>query len=1113
MATHSHLGSLLYGLCLFSMCTVSVDIALAQTITTLIPDPSLGTIVSQNGTAHTITGGTIRGANLFHSFDRFEVGTGETARFTGPVNVEHILSRVTGGQQSIIDGTLQSDIPGAALYLLNPTGVLFGPNARLNVQGALHVSTADIVHLEDAGAFRVDLSEESLLSVAAPATFGFLQEPSAGIRIDESVLAVPRGQTLNVVGGGIDIVGGVAGILVSSGGRIALTSVSSPGQVTLNPNGVTPDMEQDPAVTDGRIHLSDVAVLDVRDEVGGTIHLEGGEILLEGGSVLDARGADSGTIHIEGGDIRFGDQSVLVVSTETDRPGTVGGITIHATGTLTLLEGSFLNSATFGSSRAGDITVTAENIHIRDGSFISSSTFGAGDSGQVTVRARAALTIRGGDPVSGLPSAIAGQVRASSSGSAGDVVIEAGTLLLTDGGVIFGDTASSGDGSHITIRVSDVLMVRGSNPLNGVPSAISAQALVGSSGATGALSIDARALTVSDGGRIHHFSFGTGSSGQVAIRVRDTLTITGDGSLNSSGIISEMASAGVAGEFLIEARDLILTNGGQIGTSTSGLSDGGRVTVRIGDTITISGRDSAASRSTSGIFLRVSAGSFGSAGDISIEAQALTLTDGGQIGSNTRSSGNGGRITVQVSKALSIVGVDPVNALPSGILAETEASGAAGDISIEASELSISEGGNIASNTRSSGPGGRVVIQVQNGVDITGMDPVNALPSTIVAETVSSGQAGEISIEAQSLTLTDGGQINSNRGGSGGGGSVSIHVRDTITITGSSPLNTGSSGISAGAGPGSSGLAGDILVETQMLNVTDGGQISSETFSQGDGGRVTVRVSDTLSLTGTDSLDGSVSGIFVSSSGRGRGGDLDVRARRIQLTEGARIEGRSTRLGNAGDITIAALDRLTSDQGAVRTDSVQADGGSITLRAGNLIQLRNSEISARVGGGRRTVGGNILITSAFAVIQNSQVVADAREGQGGNIQITAQQAVLIDPLSVLDASSQLGLDGFVDVQAPVTDLSGAVAPLQQSFAASTSLLLSRCANRVRGEGTARFVLAGRDRSPVAPSEFLPSPFAHHISPMQQTARRTPKGYHGRSIPTSRLAALKYRCQD
>src|SRR5438128_1066228 len=167
----------------------------AQVTTTITPDGTLGTVITQSGTVHTITGGTRpgNGPNLFHSFERFSVGTNDTARFSGPTGIVNILSRVTGGQQSVIDGRLQSTIPGANLYLLNPSGVLFGPNATLDVSGSFHVSTADYLRFADGATFSANLGQESTLTVAPPAAFGVLGSTPAPITIRGNTLRVPDG--------------------------------------------------------------------------------------------------------------------------------------------------------------------------------------------------------------------------------------------------------------------------------------------------------------------------------------------------------------------------------------------------------------------------------------------------------------------------------------------------------------------------------------------------------------------------------------------------------------------------------------------------------------------------------------------------------------------------------------------------------------------------------------------------------------------------------------------------------------------------------------------------------------------------------------------------------
>src|SRR5262245_1918109 len=171
-------------------------ISQAQVSSAIRPDGTLGTTVTQSGNVYTIRDGRRpgNGPNLFHSFDRFSVGTGDTAAFTGPTGITNILSRVTGGQRSEIDGRIRSEIPGANLYMLNPSGIMFGPNASLNISGSFHVSTADYLRFADGAKFYADLGQASRLTVAEPAAFGFLGSTPAAITIQGSTLRVPDGE-------------------------------------------------------------------------------------------------------------------------------------------------------------------------------------------------------------------------------------------------------------------------------------------------------------------------------------------------------------------------------------------------------------------------------------------------------------------------------------------------------------------------------------------------------------------------------------------------------------------------------------------------------------------------------------------------------------------------------------------------------------------------------------------------------------------------------------------------------------------------------------------------------------------------------------------------------
>ena len=179
------------------------------------------------------------GRNLFHSFERFSLATGERATFSGPDQIRSVISRVTGGERSEIDGTLASQVKGADVWLLNPAGILFGPNASLDLKGSFHVSTAEELRFADGTKFSATKPDASSFTVAAPEAFGFLGGRPGNILVDGSALAVPTGETFSIVGGDIKVAGVVgsaaefpifSAFIEAEAGTITLAAVDGPGE-------------------------------------------------------------------------------------------------------------------------------------------------------------------------------------------------------------------------------------------------------------------------------------------------------------------------------------------------------------------------------------------------------------------------------------------------------------------------------------------------------------------------------------------------------------------------------------------------------------------------------------------------------------------------------------------------------------------------------------------------------------------------------------------------------------------------------------------------------------------------------------------------------------------
>jgi len=137
-------------------------------------DGSLGPGGTLSGPVMEITAdqGQLAGNNLFHSFSEFNVDTGQTVNFSGPDNVQNIFGRVTGSNPSLIDGTISSSIPGANLFLMNPNGMMFGPNAQINISGSFHATTSDYVSFGNQERFYADINQNTTLSIAEPSAFG-----------------------------------------------------------------------------------------------------------------------------------------------------------------------------------------------------------------------------------------------------------------------------------------------------------------------------------------------------------------------------------------------------------------------------------------------------------------------------------------------------------------------------------------------------------------------------------------------------------------------------------------------------------------------------------------------------------------------------------------------------------------------------------------------------------------------------------------------------------------------------------------------------------------------------------------------------------------------------
>lgn len=183
----------------------SVVVLAPPSVAQIIPDETLGaegSVVTEGvdvrgAIADRIDGGALRGANLFHSFSEFNVGEGQRVYFGNPAAVEHIFSRVTGGDPSDILGTLGVD--GAAnLFFLNPNGIVFGENASLDIEGSFVGSAASSVIFPDGTAFSAAAPDDSsLLTMSVPLGLQYGPNPPGSTVVNRGAIATGQDLTLS----------------------------------------------------------------------------------------------------------------------------------------------------------------------------------------------------------------------------------------------------------------------------------------------------------------------------------------------------------------------------------------------------------------------------------------------------------------------------------------------------------------------------------------------------------------------------------------------------------------------------------------------------------------------------------------------------------------------------------------------------------------------------------------------------------------------------------------------------------------------------------------------------------------------------------------------------
>ncbi len=421
----------------------------------LIADGTAGTLVAETGAIFEITGGTVQGTNVLHSFQEFNLETDEIADFQPASDTRNIISRVTGPNDSWIDGKIRSTTEGTNLYLINPNGIIMGRNASLDVLGAFHASTADYVTLENGQRIYTDLSRDGVtLTVADPKAFGFLDNSVGQIQLTGSELTSSWGGTISLVGGEITLTS-TAILAAPGGGHINLIGVAAAGEVQPVSEGIHNTITTRADIT---LTNSIVTVNNTENATAGNIWLEAHDIQLTEGARIKASTSgpgQGGTVSLNADNLIHLSGNGTTIQTSTEGPGNAGNILIGQTVRPTHLR--LANGATIASNsnlrgageeieegitagKAGNLTIlTGKTVELSGGSALTTASENA-DSGDIRIKTR--------DQLSLLDSRISTSVTGG-NGQGGNIFIDPVFVVL--GNSRIQANAYGGPGGNITV--------------------------------------------------------------------------------------------------------------------------------------------------------------------------------------------------------------------------------------------------------------------------------------------------------------------------------------------------------------------------------------------------------------------------------------------------------------------------------------------------------------------------------------------------------------------------------------------------------------------------------------------------------------------------------------
>jgi len=848
----------------------------------VLPDLSLNSqVTSPDGLNFLIQAGNQSGRNLFHSFTEFSIPLGGTATFANPVEIETIFSRVTGTKLSNIEGLLAAQ-GSANLFFLNPNGIVFGPEARLNIGGSFLATSASNIEFSDG----ID--------------FGAVPSTSAPLLS----LGIPTGLQYGTTAGGIVVLGteGSNSLVINSSlsnldrSDSEATLAVGPGK-SLTLLGGEVLLQKGNLQANGGLYLGavgageEVALESFRPSYSGVERFQ--DVTIEQ-AIVDASSFEAGPMELTGQSIRLLSRGVLLSQNESSNPG--GTISLQATEAVELVGPNIGNNIAsristapplgLEGAAAGAISIRASSLIMEDGATIDARPFGIGGTGgDISIETRKTIELSG-LTAQALPSIISTEIPEAFPAQAGNIQLKTKRLQLQDGAFIRSSSDGIGDSGTIDIQASESVRIAGESPRTGPSQIFSGTNILGVNaeqiiGNGGSLTIATPRLVVADGTSISSSSRGQGNSGRLSITGAEDILLEGTNSRGTGSLISTSAFArgarGSAGPMVIETERLTLRDGGRIQAASFVAGAGGDITIQATEAVLLEGNNGRGTGSD--IVTGITQDGLGNSGRLRIETGDLTIKDGGRLTSLTFGRGDAGDIDIKATGSVLLEGASASERFSqiSAAVAIPQAQGQGGTINISASSLALRDRTFIASDTQGQGAAGDVnittdkSISVEQRSSITSQNNLGRGPagnvnlrtqdftldnrSVVVVDATGEFAAGNLTVDAQTVKISRGSRLAAETE-AGDRGNITVNA-ELLSIDPTSLITTNATGTSTG---------GDINLTSDLIIVQDQGQILAQAISN-QGGNIQIT---------TDGLFREAGSVIDASSELGVDGIVDI---------------------------------------------------------------------------------------------------------------------------------------------------------------------------------------------------------------------------------------------